>query len=309
MPGLKGWLKAGCSLQGLSHIQLRAGTLIVRIFVYIVLYFLTALIAGPIFGWIGGYLLGLTVTGLVASGVSNLLCMGIFEALPFPDIGLHLGRAGWRNLALGLAGGIGAAVVVLSPPILLGAAHFKPVVNPESGLGTLVFTAFILLCGASGEELLFRGYGFQLLLRSLGPFATILPVGLVFAALHSFNPSASALGIANTAAFGILFGYAFLRSRDLWLPIGLHFGWNVTLPWFGVNVSGIKIGVTGYTLDWSAGTLWSGGDYGPEASILTSAVMLILFAYIWKAPICQQKSALLDPPDGDVTCVPGPPPQ
>jgi membrane protease YdiL (CAAX protease family) len=288
--------------------QLRAGTLVVRLFVYIALYFVAALIAGPVFGWIGGYLLGLTVTGLVASGLANLLCMGIFEALPFPDIGLHLGRAGWRNLALGLAGGIGAAAVVLGPPIVLGAAHFKPVANPEAGPGTLVFTAFILLCGAAGEELLFRGYGFQLLLRSVGPYATVFPVGVVFAALHSFNPSASVLGIANTACFGILFGYAFLRSQDLWLPVGLHFGWNVTLPWFGVNVSGIRIEVTGYTLNWSAGTLWSGGAYGPEASVLTSAVMLILFAYIWKAPICKQKSALLDPPDGDVTCVPGPQP-
>jgi membrane protease YdiL (CAAX protease family) len=287
---------------------LRAGTLGIRLFVYIVLYFLTALIAGPLFGWIGGYLLGLTVTGLVASAVANLLCMGIFEALPLADIGLHLGRAGWRNLALGLAGGTGAAVLVLGPPILLGAAHFKPVTNPEAGPGTLVFTAFILLCGASGEELLFRGYGFQLLLRSLGPYATVFPVGVAFAALHTFNPSATVLGIVNTAGFGILFGYAFLRSHDLWLPIGLHFGWNVTLPLFGVNVSGIRIGVTGYRLEWSAGTLWSGGDYGPEASILTSAMMLVLFGWLWKGPICKQESPLLDPPDGDVTCVPGPQP-
>ena len=58
---------------------------------------------------------------------------------------------------------------------------------------------------------------------------------------------------------------------------------------------------------WSAGTLWSGGEYGPEASILTSAVLFLLFAYLWKAPIRRQPSALLDPPAGDVTCVPGQP--
>ena len=164
----------------------------------------------------------------------------------------------------------------------------------------------MLFCGASGEELLFRGYGFQLLLRSLGPFATILPIGIVFAALHAFNPHASYLGIVNTAGFGILFGYAFLRSYDLWLPIGLHFGWNVTLPLFGVNVSGLKIGVTGYALEWTSGVLWSGGDYGPEGSILTSAVMAVLFAYVWKAPVARQVSALLGPPAGEVPCVPGP---
>jgi uncharacterized protein len=285
--------------------KLRAGTLVIRLFVYIVFYFLAAVVAGPILGWVGGYLLGLTVTGLLASLLANLLCMGIFEALSLRDVGLHLGRAGWWNLALGLAGGMGSAVLVLAPPVVVGAAHFSRVPNPDAGLGTVLFTALILLCGASGEELLFRGYGFQILLRSLGPYATIFPVGILFAALHAFNPSASVLGIANTAGFGILFGYAFLRSQDLWLPIGLHFGWNVTLPLFGVNVSGIKIGVTGYTLNWSAGTLWSGGEYGPEASILTSAIMLVLAGYLWKAPVRKQHSALLHPPDGDVSCVPG----
>jgi len=284
---------------------LRGGTILVRLFVYLVLYFLAAIIAGPILGWIGGYLLGITVTGLVASGVTNILCLGIFEALRLPDVGLHAGRASWRNLALGLAGGIGSALLVLVPSIGLGAAHFVPVTNPEAGPGTLAYTAFILLCGATGEELLFRGYGFQLLLRTAGPYIAIIPLGLLFAVLHAFNPSATALSVANTAGFGLLFGYAVFRSRDLWLPIGLHFGWNVTLPLFGVNVSGLKIGVTGHALEWSAGKLWSGGDYGPEASIVTSAVLFVLFVYIHKAPVCRQKSELLDP-EGEITCAPGP---
>ena len=58
---------------------------------------------------------------------------------------------------------------------------------------------------------------------------------------------------------------------------------------------------------WSAGTLWSGGEYGPEASIPATAVLLVLFVYLWKAPIRRQPSALLDPPASDVTCVPGHP--
>ena len=286
---------------------LRAGTIAIRLFVYIVLYFLAAMIAGPILGWVGGFLLGITVSNLVAAGVSNILCLGIFEALHLPDIGLRPGRASCRNLGLGLAGGAGAAVVVLAPAIAFGAAHFVSVKNPDAGLGTLVYTAFILLCGAAGEELLFRGYVFQLLLRTAGPYFAIIPLGMLFAALHAFNPSATPLGVANTAGFGFLFGYAVLRSHDLWLPIGLHFGWNVTLPLFGVNVSGLRIGVTGHALEWSAARLWSGGDYGPEASIVTSVVILVLFAYIRKAPVSRQASALLDP-EGEVTCAPSPQP-
>jgi membrane protease YdiL (CAAX protease family) len=174
-------------------------------------------------------------------------------------------------------------------------------------VGSFAFLTVALLAGAAGEEMLFRGYGFQVLLRGLGDWSTILPVGIVFAALHAVNPHATWLGLANTAGFGILFGYAFVRSHDLWLPIGLHFGWNFTLPLFGVNVSGLTMRLTGFNLEWSAGALWSGGEYGPEASILTSAVLLLLCVYVWKAPIRRQPSALLDRPVGDVTCVPGQP--
>ncbi len=96
--------------------------------------------------------------------------------------------------------------------------------------------------------------------------------------------------------FGILFGIAFLRSHDLWLPIGLHFGWNFTLPMFGVNLSGITIKPTGLEILWKAGPLWSGGEYGPEASVLTSAVLILLAIYLWKAPIRKQYAPVYEAP-------------
>jgi hypothetical protein len=130
----------------------------------------------------------------------------------------------------------------------------------------------------------------------------VVPVGVIFALLHGSNPGANWFSTANTAGFGILFGYAYLRSRDLWLPIGLHFGWNFTLPLFGVSVSGLKMKVTGYEMSWTAGSLWSGGEYGPEASILTSAVLIALFIYLLKAPIRRQASPLTDPPAGSEVC-------
>jgi len=171
----------------------------------------------------------------------------------------------------------------------------------------VLFIVVLLFVGSAGEELFFRGYGFQRLLAVTGPYATVVPVGVIFALLHGGNPNASWFGIANTAGFGLLFGYAYLRSRDLWLPIGLHFGWNFTYPLFGVNLSGLRIKVTGYEMSWTAGDLWSGGGYGPEASVLTSAVLLILFAYLWKIPVHRQRSPLTDPPAESAKCEPSPP--
>ena len=280
-----------------------------QVTVYVALYFATAyFLFGPILLWIGGYLTGTIATGFLAAVFANWLALRIYENRPVGDAGLWLNRASADNLLLGLAGGVGSACLVLAPPLLVGAAHIVRTPAEQPSAGAMVYLIVLLAAGSAGEELFFRGYGFQLLLARCGPYATILPVGIVFALLHSGNPNATWFGIANTAGFGILFGYAFLRSRDLWLPIGLHFGWNLTLPLFGVNVSGLRMKVTGYEMSWTAGHLWSGGDYGPEASLLTSVVLFVLFAYLWKAPIRRQPSPIADPPAERAVCEPSPPP-
>ncbi len=279
--------------------------LALQVALYVFLYAAMAFAAGPLLYWAGEYLIAITVTGLVAACFANWLSLRIYEGKPLWDIGLAPARGWRRNLGLGLAGGMGSAALVLAPPLAAGAAHLRAMPDSGAGVGQFAFVALMLLFGAAGEEILFRGYAFQLLLRALGAAATIIPVGVLFALLHAGNPNASPLGLANTAGFGILFGYAFLRSRDLWLPIGLHFGWNLTLPLFGVNVSGLKIGMTGYAMEWTAGNLWSGGDYGPEASILTSGVLVLLFLFLVKAPVRLQYAPLLGPPAED-SCVPSP---
>ena len=121
-----------------------------------------------------------------------------------------------------------------------------------------------------------------MLIRTLGPFATILPTSLMFGLMHSANPGVSILGIINTVAFGILLGYAVWRTGGLWLSIGVHFGWNVALPLLGSNLSGLIMGVTGYTLKWNVGVFWSGGDYGVEGSALTTLIVMALFFGIQK---------------------------
>jgi uncharacterized protein len=279
----------------------------IRVGVYIVLFIMTAYV----FGWAltgMAYLAGIVATSLLAAGFANWLSLRIFEGRHLIDAGLWWNRDSRVNLAIGLAGGAGAAALVLLPPLLFRAARLVATPLNRPSVGSLIFLIVVLGCGVVGEELLFRGYAFQVLLAAVGPYATILPTGILFALLHGSNPNATWFGLANTAAFGILFGYAYLRSGDLWLPIGLHMGWNFTLPLFGVNLSGLTINVTGYEMSWTAGALWSGGEYGPEASILTSAVVLALFAYLWKAPIRRQFSPIADPPAESALCEPAPSP-
>jgi membrane protease YdiL (CAAX protease family) len=248
-----------------------------------------------------GALVSVSLSTLFPALFANWLALRVYEDRGLAAIGLAANRAAARNAAVGLAGGIGAACLVLAPPVLTGAAHFTPT---HAAAGSMPLVIVMLAASSAGEEMLFHGYAFQILVRALGPYATVLAVGAVFALMHGSNPHATWFGLANTAGFGILFGYAFLRSRDLWLPIGLHFGWNCTLPLFGVNLSGLKMGVTGHEMVWTAGALWSGGEYGPEASLLTSGVLLLLFVYISKAPLIRQTALLRDPPAEKALCEP-----
>ena len=274
---------------------------------YVLAGYCAIIFIGGLLTWIGGELVGVGGGDLLAALAVNWLALRVFTELPLSAIGLWWNRASADNLVFGICGGIGAACLVLAPPLLFGAAHIAGTPADRPSIDTVVFVTIALAAGSAGEEIFFRGYAFQLLLKNYGALATVIPVGIVFAALHMLNPNATVVGLVNTAGFGILFGYAWLRSRELWLAIGLHFGWNFTLPLFGANVSGLRIKETGYDMVWSAGRLWSGGEYGPEASILTTAVLALLFLYLWKAPIRRQVSPMVDSSPEPVVCEPSPP--
>jgi membrane protease YdiL (CAAX protease family) len=249
-----------------------------------------------------GTLAGMTLGNLAAALFANWIAVKIFAYRPLIAIGLWWNRASADNFSLGLIGGIGSACVVLAAPLVTGIAHFTRIPEDQPTIGAAVFLAVSLLVGAAAEEILFRGFAFQILLANFGAWAAIVPGAVLFGLLHLGNPGATWLGIVNTMGFGAVFGYGCVRSRDLWLPIGLHFGWNLTLPLFGVNVSGLRMDVTGHEMSWTAGALWSGGAYGPEASVLTSAVVALLFLYVWKAPVRRQTSPLTDPPVESALC-------
>jgi uncharacterized protein len=242
-------------------------------------------------GWLGLRLFALLLYGVLgaelmvtsalsvfaAAAVANAITVRIYERGRMADLGLGWSPTSLREFLIGLGCASGAALLILSPPLAAGLAHFESAPASEHRWASFFFVSIVLLFGAVGEEMLFHGYAFQLLIRSLGAFATILPAGVLFGFAHAGNLNVTALGLINTMLWGILLGYSYLRTRALWLPIGLHFGWNFTLPLFGVNLSGFTMGVTGYALKWSAGSLWSGGSYGPEGGLPTTMVVVALF--------------------------------
>jgi membrane protease YdiL (CAAX protease family) len=268
-------------------IILRAGLYVLLVLLGLTLF--SWLLHG-LFGYFGAAALGTFLTGLVA----NLFTLRIYENMTLADAGLRWNHASTRNLLYGLAAGAGAALLVLLGLLVTGSAQF--VQAGKFDPGSMIFVTVLLAAGVAGEELMFRGYGFQYLAPRIGEWATVLPLGVLFGFAHMGNQNSTALAVFNTAAWGVLLGYAFLRSHDLWLPMGIHFGWNWTLPMLGANLSGFEMQVTGIQLQVDPKALFGGGAYGPEGSILTTAVLAAVVWFLNRAPIVTQVSPLYDQP-------------
>jgi membrane protease YdiL (CAAX protease family) len=273
--------------------QQKALGVLVRVGVFTLIAIMGYFLFPTIMNAFGVPLLVIAALGtFAASAVANSITLRIYERGQLADIGMGWTAASRRNLALGILGGVGAGVIVLVGPILFRVADLEPVPNQHMQWPSLIFVSVVLLFGAVGEEMLFRGYAFQVLVKAIGPFATILPTSVLFGLAHAPNLNFTALALINTILWGVVLGYAVIRSGDLWLPIGLHFGWNWVLPLLGVNLSGFTMSVTGYSMHWKIGGLWSGGEYGPEGGLLTSAIVVALFFYLHKAPIKHQEAFL-----------------
>ncbi len=275
--------------QKLLGLALRVGAfaLIAMLGYFFVFPIIIAFIGAPVF-------VISTLGTFAAAAVANAIVLRIYERGNLASIGLGWTAASRRNLSFGLLGGIGAALVVIVLPLVVRAADLQPVPTEHFRWPSLLFVSILLLFGAVGEEMLFRGYAFQVLVKGIGPFATILPMAVLFGLAHSQNLNFGPLALTNTILWGIVLGYSFLRSGDLWLPIGLHFGWNWTLPLLGVNLSGFTMNVTGYAMHWKIGENFSGGAYGPEGGLLTTAVAIGLFFYLGKVPIQHQETFLTE---------------
>ncbi len=269
------------------------GLLLRAILFVLFVRFFGSLIAQILYDTIG-YFPAAALSFFLAATVASAFVVRTFERGRLEDIGMGWTADSRRHLIHGTLAGMAAAVLVLAVPLATGLAALEPAPDWSYKPGRLLFTSILLLFGVVGEEMMFRGYAFQILMREYKPAAVIAGFSILFAWAHASNPNASRLGLMNTGLWGLLLGYAFYRARDLWLPIGLHFGWNWVLPLVGVNLSGFEMSLSGYHLVWRSREIWSGGAYGPEASILTSVAALLLGAWLYRARFTPQAAPLVE---------------
>jgi len=155
--------------------------------------------------------------------------------------------------------------------------------SEQSVLLSTLEMALLFCIVAFDEELLSRGYHLQNLEDGINlPWGVILS-SVIFAFMHSMNPNFTIAAWFGLFAAGLFLGLAYVLTRQLWLPIGLHIGWNFfegTV--FGFQVSGLDtFRIIEQTVRGPA--LITGGSFGPEAGlILIPAIGLgILLVYLY----------------------------
>ncbi len=202
------------------------------------------------------------------------------------SIGLTLNRWLPIDIAVGLAITFVAIGLVFVVELLLGVVAVQP--------GTLTWSSFAsevlvpLVQAAALEEFLFRVLllsGVAILLSRLthGRWIAVLLTAALFGAGHLGNDGATAVSAFGTGLGGVIYAVAFLATRSVWLPFGLHLGWNMTQGLFGFPISGNI--VPGWFSTASTGPeILNGGAYGPEGGIpgMLARVLIIamVFAYV-----------------------------
>jgi membrane protease YdiL (CAAX protease family) len=149
-------------------------------------------------------------------------------------------------------------------------------------LNTLLYLGIFILVGWN-EELLFRGYRLQNLSDGLNPVWGVIISSVWFGIVHLANPNTEAKVFVAVGIFlaGVFLAYGYLSTKQLWLPIGLHIGWNFFEGvGFGFPVSGLDIyHLTRITV--SGPELWTGGAFGPEAGLILLPGLLLGTALIY----------------------------
>ena len=214
-------------------------------------------------------------------------CGAIFEELPFSALGWWPHRGWLKNLAIGSLLGAASLLLAAGFTTITRGIKFTFNVSPGSTIGkTAIVSLVIFVIAGAAEESLFRGYPLQTFTRAQLAWVGVLLTSLPFAVVHLANPNVSrGFTFINTAVAGVWFAAAYLRTRSLWFPLGLHWAWNWTqASLLGLPVSGIqRIAPAPLLHAMNAGPDWlTGGAYGIEGGAACTFALAISTLVVWR---------------------------
>ena len=237
---------------------------------------------------------------LVATIVASAFCMRFIDRAPLSGIGLGFSRRhAWHFIS-----GLAAAMAMITLFVLISAVAGMIEVRPSSvtilhAIETLGNGALLFVVVSLSEEILMRGYPFRSIVKASRPTLALAVTSLFFALIHYNNPSLDLLALGNIFLAGVWLGRGLVVSGSLWLPIGLHMGWNFAMgTLFGLPVSGVR--TIGVFVSRTSGPDWiTGGVFGPEGGILATCILLIGTGAL-SLPSIVRRLRVSDPQIGDL---------
>ncbi len=248
----------------------------------------------------GGLVMVLLLVGSFAPvGLLLGLWVRLFEGRPLWTLGLERAGAPARYLR-GMLAGCALYIAVLALCAATGTLAYEPGDPSRQGLAVLGGVLLVYLGWAvqgAAEELLCRGWLLPVVAARTRLWVGVLVSALVFTVLHGLNPGVSALALVNLLLFGLFAALYALWEGGLWGICALHAAWNWTQGnLFGLAVSGA--GVAGgvlFNLRTRGPDLLTGGDFGPEGGLATTAVLLVASALLlWRLRARRQPETILE---------------
>lgn len=234
-------------------------------------------------------LLGASVPAAAALIAGAALLRGVDGRSP-AALGIGVSRRTAGLSAIGLSIGITGLVVAAGLLLAGGLLTYRQ----DSGttaqwLGTLATHGAVFAVAALAEEAVFRGYPFQVLVRTAGAPIAIAVTSFGFAVVHSNNPEVGVLALVNIFLAGVVFALAFLRTLSLWFVTALHLGWNWAMATlFDLPVSGFQDFDTPLYEPTVVGPAWfTGGAFGPEGGVVGTLGFAVALVAVLRLPRVQ----------------------
>lgn len=206
-----------------------------------------------------------------------LFVLKLIDRSNLERIGLNAIWANYRDLICGLMLGALSIIIIfvflfVFEQISLEKSLFQPEYTPHLFYGLYLFVIVGVI-----EEMFARGYCMKKVLNYENLWIPVIGSSFIFMAMHLMNPKLSYLGLFNIFLIGILFAYMFIKTGNLWMPIGYHITWNYFQGnIFGFSVSGMSIdGI--YTINFMEDNIITGGAFGLEGGFLATFVILLGF--------------------------------
>lgn len=171
------------------------------------------------------------MVGLLIIIVVSWLLLYYIDKSSIDRLGVLLNRKRISNFLFGLIVSFLCSLTYFGSLVFLSKS--KLTINTDFGLFTFIKSFSWTLKSVLFEELLFRGVLLYLGIKYFGAKTACIISAIAFGIYHWFsyniigNIGQMITVFILTAIAGLLFAYTFVKTKSMYLQIGLHLGWNV----------------------------------------------------------------------------------